>query len=269
MPTSADVLLRGHELLTVAGVRHHRTDIAAVLGATVQFAAGADTLVCELVPEPENPFDPLALAVRIEGWTIGYVPRDRNEEWTPVVNRLRARGSTVRASCFLTWKLDPGQDVDELEAAAHLHLPPPHTVIALNQLPEEAALLPLAELCRAFVLEEHFATVASSFIAAGLEPGRRGCLYFELGFGWRVLPNRMQEPAVELRLDGTSIGLVDGQAVELLPAIRWAEERGVPLFARGYVQWLRETPIVDLAITPADELSPDWLAGRIESAEEA
>ena len=32
----------------------------------------------DVVPEPENPYDPSALALRFDGTMLGYVPRDEN-----------------------------------------------------------------------------------------------------------------------------------------------------------------------------------------------
>lgn len=53
-------------------------------------------LLLELVPEPDNPYDPWAISVRYGGDVIAYVPRGRTSSYWQVVARVAASGKTAR-----------------------------------------------------------------------------------------------------------------------------------------------------------------------------
>lgn len=66
-------------LIEVAGYRHHQQ------GCTTTLAEG---MPAELRPEPDNAFDPNAIAIYVEGDRIGYVPRQQ----APALLDLLRRG---------------------------------------------------------------------------------------------------------------------------------------------------------------------------------
>ena len=61
------------------------------------------------VPEPDNPHDPNAIAIHIDGKLVGYLSRDENKRWLDVVagHRIGAeamiagRGGTTGLGVFL------------------------------------------------------------------------------------------------------------------------------------------------------------------------
>ena len=73
----------------VAGFRYH--DGPELLH---QMSKGARLA---LVAEPENPYDPEAVAIRFRGRHVGYVPRARNH----MVFQLLEQGATVRGRVTL------------------------------------------------------------------------------------------------------------------------------------------------------------------------
>lgn len=49
----------------------------------------------EVVPEPDNPYDPNAISIRYGGQTVGYISRSRTATYLPFINRIAASGKTA------------------------------------------------------------------------------------------------------------------------------------------------------------------------------
>src|SRR6476469_1220661 len=85
------MLIEGDEMVRVAGVSHYQPALLDASGAApgdeVRFDCRA-----ELVPEPDNPHDPNAVAVRIDGRPVGYLPRDEALRWQSVIAPLAEVG---------------------------------------------------------------------------------------------------------------------------------------------------------------------------------
>ena len=72
----------------VVGESHYQAVLAKIaVRSPLQGAATRAT--AELVPEPENPFDKNAVAVRIQGDTVGYLQRSDAEKYLRSPQRLQ------------------------------------------------------------------------------------------------------------------------------------------------------------------------------------
>jgi hypothetical protein len=88
----------GEDRLRVTGAPHYQDELAAASGPK-RSGGVEDRRPFALVPEPDNPHDPHAVAVLLaSGEPVGYVPRDIaprvGEGWSAVV--LRERRATPR-----------------------------------------------------------------------------------------------------------------------------------------------------------------------------
>ena len=78
-PLQGYPFVRGDALFTfeVVGESHHQEALARIVGgrreAPIYFR-----VMAVLTPEPDNPFDPNAIAVRVDGETIAYIKRQEN-----------------------------------------------------------------------------------------------------------------------------------------------------------------------------------------------
>lgn len=52
-------------------------------------------MLFEVVPEPDNPYDPNAISIRYSGQTVGYISRSRTATYLPFINRIAASGKTA------------------------------------------------------------------------------------------------------------------------------------------------------------------------------
>jgi hypothetical protein len=81
----------------VAGVAHHKDDIARVYPPRRddQDPVTQD-IFATLQREPQNHYDPNAVAVLLEGWLAGYIPKDKAPAWSSYLARLEAEGYRAR-----------------------------------------------------------------------------------------------------------------------------------------------------------------------------
>lgn len=116
-----DLVLEGDDLVRVAGVSHYQPAILAAAGAE----PGAEARVearAELAPDPANEHDPNAVAVKIGGALVGYLPRDEASRWQPVILPLTETGQAVYVEAMIAGR-GRGSGTDNL--GVFLRLPTP------------------------------------------------------------------------------------------------------------------------------------------------
>lgn len=83
-------LLTGHDDLEVVGESFYQDSLWELSGGAVGDKIRCET-VAVLVPEPTNPYDPNAIAVHIDGYVVGYLPRGVAQEYLPGVRHLMSK----------------------------------------------------------------------------------------------------------------------------------------------------------------------------------
>ena len=107
----------------VVGESYHRDGIAEIVGGSrpesVKLVAWAS-----LVREPDNPHDPNAVAVVIDGHTVGHLGRKDAAAVAPVLDRIAAARLVpyCRADIFGGWDRSP---VDRGDYSVTLYFGPP------------------------------------------------------------------------------------------------------------------------------------------------
>ena len=81
---AAPFVLEGDDLIRVVGTSHYQEALARLSGRRADEEVRVQKIAV-LVPEPENPYDPDAIAIQIEGALVGYLSRDENKRWRDVV----------------------------------------------------------------------------------------------------------------------------------------------------------------------------------------
>ena len=75
---------------TVTGTNYHPDEVSHILtkyGKRTENNEHYATLDFELVPEPENEYDPHAISVRKDNYLLGYIKARDTNKYLPVVNR--------------------------------------------------------------------------------------------------------------------------------------------------------------------------------------
>jgi hypothetical protein len=90
--------------LDVTGESNYRATIAEVTGGR-QKQGVRGTFWAALIPERDNPYDSNAVSVRIDGRTVGYLPRADAKRYRPVLDRIVQAGRVayVRADIRGGW----------------------------------------------------------------------------------------------------------------------------------------------------------------------
>ncbi len=82
--------LHGRELINVAGESHYQDALRAITKGEARLETDA-----ALISEPDNPHDPNAIRVEIEGEKVGYLPRDLAPAYGSLVREPAERGRTA------------------------------------------------------------------------------------------------------------------------------------------------------------------------------
>ena len=101
-------VLEGDALVRVVGTSHYQEALLALSGRQGDEEVRVEK-VAVFVPEPDNPHDPDAIAVQIDGQLVGYLSRDENRRWLDVVQgreigaeaMIAGRGGTTGLGVFL------------------------------------------------------------------------------------------------------------------------------------------------------------------------
>lgn len=90
------------EEMEVVGESHYQENFVKIVGPKTEEGHNR-SVVAALVPEPENPHDPMAVEVRVDGRTVGHLPADVASEYQPVLLRLLEQQGCY-AACHATIK---------------------------------------------------------------------------------------------------------------------------------------------------------------------
>src|SRR5690606_2129456 len=83
---------RGWPQQEVVGESHYAEDIRSLFGDRLTAAGMELYLPAQLIPEPDNRYDPNAVSVRINGRRVGYLPREEAARYAGVLSALLERG---------------------------------------------------------------------------------------------------------------------------------------------------------------------------------
>ena len=89
--------LHGRELINVAGESHYQDALRELTKGETRVGATA-----ALIPEPDNPHDPDAVRVEIEGQKVGYLPRDLAPGYGPLVREPAERDRTAVCEAMIS-----------------------------------------------------------------------------------------------------------------------------------------------------------------------
>ncbi|MEZ5145173.1 MAG: bifunctional DNA primase/polymerase [Acidimicrobiales bacterium] len=94
---TAPCTLAGGAEVPVVGESWHQDALLELTGGQRHYGGVDLGIVAELVPDPDNRFDPAAVAVVIRGQVVGHLPRSWARRLRPLVDR--ARRATGAATC--------------------------------------------------------------------------------------------------------------------------------------------------------------------------
>ena len=251
----------------MSGESHYLAAIERLCADTRTGSAGGPDefhVTAMLIPEPTNRHDRNAVAVKVGGETVGYLPRDDAAKYSPVLTRLAAQGflGVVTARIWAGHREEYEGQTRSGEprfrsvfyASVRLDLDEPHLIVPGNLPPSRAhELLPFGHSIQVYGEEKHL-----NALTPHVGPVGEQWVYVTLHELVEQLP-RSTRTVVEVRVDGDRVGqLTPKLSGDLVPALRYLDERGLVAAARGIVKGNRAAVEVTLHVQRAHQLGDAW-----------
>lgn len=237
-----------------------RTDaIQKVIGAKLRLDQEVELLdlPTELRPEPSNRYDRNAVMVIIDGWHVGYLPRDQAVEYHQPLARLVAAGVTpmVKGRVWAVAREDWKNGGTKLNARVSLAIGQPDRLAPMNNPPAAPySLIPWGGGLQVTGEEKHLDAL-SNFVTPSGDSIAVGTLH-----ALQVpAPKGATREVAELRLDGERVGqMTPASSVHFLPTIKHLEDQGRLTAVWVRVKGSAVAAQAVLQATKAHELRADW-----------
>lgn len=111
------------ETFKVAGISHYKDAIIENFVFDDDDEFDYESSNVELIPEPENEYDPNAIKVLVNGIKIGYVPKDLTTFARNIIDSPNYSGAKVTISGEKSYVLnDDDEETEEIDLWARIHL---------------------------------------------------------------------------------------------------------------------------------------------------
>ena len=219
-------------------------------------------LAAELRPEPTNPYDRNAVMVIINGWHVGYLPREEAARYHAPIARLAAADvvPVATARLWATTRRDYSGGGTKSHARITLALGTPERLAPLNNPPAAPySLIPWGSGLQVTGEEHHLAEL-SDFITPEGDGIAIGTVHrLELR-----APKGATKEVVEVRLDGERIGqMTPASSTHFLPTIKHLEDQGRVAAVWVRVKGSTVAAQAVLQATKAHELPHDWFGSAV------
>jgi hypothetical protein len=104
------VTIHGAHEVEVVGESHHQDELLAITGGRRRYGGVDVGVVAELVPEPDNRFDPEAIVVQIDDRAVGYVRREDVEWMRPLIDESLDMHGLATCEATIRGGWDRGRD---------------------------------------------------------------------------------------------------------------------------------------------------------------
>ncbi len=246
----------------VAGESFHSQPLQRLFGRATAKHREVQT-VATLVPEPDNKHDPAAVAVRIDGETVGYLPREIAGAYGAMLAELRGRARVAQVACRVWGGMVTDYDTnragrlvekERFTASVTIALAEPHLCTPVNEPPAVPHLM-LPDGGAVQISGEDQCMPA---IEPLLRPEGEGFAYATL-HEIADTGGRTVKELVEVRLDGLRVGqLTPKMSGDLLPAVRHLQQLGLAAGAKAKLKGNRLKAEITLHCAKAHELPADW-----------
>ncbi len=215
-----------------------------------------------LVSEPDNPYDPNAVAVWIDGrYPVGHLPRHLATEYSSRLERLE-RGTYLQVPARVwigpksEWDERTGAEVRRVMGSVTVRLPDPDGIVPYNDLPQEPhVVLPWGRAVQITGEAQHMDVLRT--FALGSAPRHVAATLHVI-----EEPRRTGDPArvIEVRLDGERVGVMSKAISEQIhDLVTYVAGTGKTPVARAIVKGsdLRADVAVNVART--SDVPQKWL----------
>lgn len=253
-----DISSPGGPVFDIVGEAYREQQIIAALGYT----PGLDREVvemtsAELIPEPDNPHDSNAVAVRISGYTVGYISADEAIDIQPFIAGIVQRGVVPVVDARIWAVTRRTQRGPELKSAIRIALPRAIDVFPQNDPPGVPyTIVPRGRKTQVGGEEKHIDRLSGYISPAGPShllfaieredtPSRNGIRSVA-----RVLLDGEKIGELSVATSKSALSLIDAQSARGLATVAWGQLTGSRVAAE-----------VTLSLARAAEIEDEWLDG--------
>lgn len=227
------------------------------MGADLKASGSEIMTTVQLLPDPQNRFDPNAVGVWAGSRQLGHLSRDDAPRYAPVFSALVAQGWAPQVSARI-WA-SQGSDFgnrDDFVASVQLELAEPHLLVPANAAPSAAhRMLPVGGAIQVTGEDQHLDAVLPWLCPEG------ECWVHVTLHEMTEQLARSSRTVVEVRIDDARVGqLTPKMSGELLAVIRHLSESDQLTGARAIVKGNRIKAEVVLYVARAHELPDSWLS---------
>lgn len=210
-------------------------------------------IAATVVAEPNNQYDPNAVAIHVQGELAGYLPRDAAQLYSPPLQDLAERGEHLAVEARV-WVAPP--DDDYRAGSVTVVLPPPHGVQSFNELPAMPhKVLPFGGAIQVSGEDQHM-DVLRRYVSDGER---------YLAVTLHLVEEQKTERSapyscVEVRLDGHRVGvLTKAMSEKIADVVQYVTERGKTPVCRAVLKGSPLRAELVLYVAKSHEVTRRWL----------
>ncbi|MEQ6901771.1 DUF2510 domain-containing protein [Nocardioides sp. YIM 152588] len=218
--------------------------------------------VAAIVPDPDNAFDPNAVAIWVEGrHLVGYLPRNVASLYAPKLEALE-RGTYLHVPARVwigrdDWDQDTGaRKKGGVRGSVSVRLPEPDGIYPFNDLPDEPhTVLPWGRAVQIAGEEEHMDVLRT--FALGSDPRHVAATLHVVD---EARKNGDPVRLVEVRLDGERVGLMSKVTSEQIrDLVSFVADKGRVPVARAIVKGSDLRADVTVHVARTSDVPHKWL----------
>ncbi|WNM28144.1 HIRAN domain-containing protein [Demequina capsici] len=238
--------------LEVVGESYHPDAFIALFGGRIPTDSNGGQIndVAAIVPDFDNPHDSHAVAVWVRGQHVGYFDRDTARRWAPLLAKVERAGGYLEVPVRV-WA---AVRQSGWKARVTVRLPRPDEIAPANQPPSEGVVLPRGAKIQVTKEEDHMDVLTK------YTNGDTVTMAVTL-HAIHEIRARSATETVEVRIDGERVGILSPtQSANLLPLVKFVEERGQTAVAHAGLRGNALKADVTLDTLKAQDVSEEWLA---------
>ena len=249
-----DYALNDRGSLDVVTENFYDTEIMRVFGGLSVGRSQTWAGLASLVPEPDHPFDPRTISVRIGENKVAHLPaQDAHRYWDPIA-RVVASGYTPVVPLKLDAQLERNDGLAEVDATATISIAPPDLLFPINTAPIQAAVLPQGSSIK--VLDEQdFAEYLHSIVPASGE----GRVIVTLEVNKVRNSHGVTVDTVDVLYERKQVGRLSTQmSQQFIPIINYAFDHNLLTAAWGTIRGSSFEVSMTLQAARASEVPAGW-----------
>lgn len=249
-----DYALNDRGSLDVVTENFYDTEIMRVFGGLSVGHAQTWTGLAALIPEPDNPFDPQAISVRVGENKVAHLPaQDAQRYWHPIA-RVVASGYTPVVPLRLEARLERQNGLAQVDAITVISIAPPDLLFPLNTAPAQAVVLPQGSSIKVLD-EQEFAEYLHSIVP----PSGEGRVILTLETNKVRNSHGMTVDTVDVLYERKQVGRLSTQlSAQFIPIINHAFEHDLLTAVWGTIRGSSFEVSMTLQAARPSEVPVQW-----------